>query len=139
MEAPIQILIYGRPGHFRDSLVAVLKTLSRSELFLVSSLETGTLEQISDSALTLILTDPNPVGAGQGGGLDLIKRRCPNIYSIALVDNPQQSRAAKAMGVDLTLARSASAGELLSTIQRIGHLPAQPRKTSPQYNRLAYS
>ncbi|MCC7130833.1 MAG: hypothetical protein B6D39_03570 [Anaerolineae bacterium UTCFX2] len=114
-----RIVICGRPGHFRDSLAAVLKTLPRSELFLVDSLDPASLDQFSGSDLTLILADLYPVSAATGSRLDLVKQSCPDMLSIALVDNPQQSRAALAMGVDYTLARSASAGELLAAIQHL--------------------
>jgi len=130
-----RIVICGRPGYFRDSLAAVLKTLPRSELFLVSSLDPACLDQFSNSDLTLILADLHPVNAATGSRLDSIRRSCPDLLSIALVDNPQQSRTAQAMGVDYTLARGASAGELLTAIQHLVQraLIAPPQASHPHF------
>lgn len=139
METYNQILIVGRPGHFRDSLAAVLKTLPGNDLFLAGGLETDDLEQFTGMRLTLILADLDLAASTTGNWLSSTKRRCPNLLSIALVDNAQQSRIASSLGVDYVLSRSASAGELLRAIQHLLKNPAPNVQRQSYYARFAFS
>jgi DNA-binding NarL/FixJ family response regulator len=119
METINRILVYGRPGHYLQSLAAVLQTLPRSELFLVNSLEHGDWDRSPQTDLMLVISDPESVIKNDVKRMELLKIRYPELRCIALVDNPQQSRAAKVLGVDVVLSRGASAGELISTIQQL--------------------
>lgn len=124
METMVRILIVARPGHFRDSLVAVLKTLPRVELFLVDGLNSSYWEELSLPQPAIALADLDATvldasDASQATSLSLLKGKWPGTRCVALVDNFQQARAARLGNVDLTLSRSASAGELLSAIQRL--------------------
>ena len=129
MKKSIRILISARPGHFRESLAAVLMTLPQSELFLVNSLERGADENISHEMHTLFLADPDGLNRDNAVFLQSIKKRCPGIRCVALVDNNEQSRAAKELRVDTVLPRSASARELLAAFeprnQRMDYYPPQ--------------
>jgi len=119
MENVVRILIVARPGHFRDSLAAVLKTLPRVELFLVDGLNRNHWEHLSLAQPAIALADLDASDVAQAFSLDLLKDKWPGIRCVALVDNFQQARAARSGNADLALSRSASAGELLSAIQRL--------------------
>jgi DNA-binding NarL/FixJ family response regulator len=119
METVVRILIVARPGHFRDSLAAVLKTLPRVELFLVNGLDRSHWETLSLAQPAIVLADLEAVDVSQATSLGLLKEKWPGIRCVALVDNFQQARAARSGNVDLALSRSASAGELLSAIQHL--------------------
>lgn len=116
MEDLCKILIYGRPGHYRESLAAVLKTLPGSELFLVNNLEQGDWSQDPRGTLTLIFADPDILSRSDDIRVERLRSQFPDLRCIALVDNASQSRTARDVGADLVLSRSASAGELLNKI-----------------------
>jgi DNA-binding NarL/FixJ family response regulator len=119
METALRILIIARPGHFRDSLVAVLKTLPRVELFLVDGLDRSQWEALALAQPVIALADLDAQDISQASSLGALKEYWPGIRCVALVDNFQQARAARSGNFELALSRSASAGELLSAIQRL--------------------
>jgi DNA-binding NarL/FixJ family response regulator len=119
METVLRILIVARPGHFRDSLAAVLKTLPRVELFLVNGLDRSHWEALSLAQPAIALVDLEADDISQAISLGALRDTWPGVRCIALVDNLQQARAARSGNVDLALSRGASAGELLSAIQRL--------------------
>jgi DNA-binding NarL/FixJ family response regulator len=119
MESFVRVLIVARPGHFRDSLVAVLKTLPKLELFLVDGLNCSYWEELSLAQPAIALADLDASDVSQATSLALLKEKWPGIRCVVLVDNFQQARVARSGNVDLVLSRSASAGELLSAIQRL--------------------
>ena len=133
MENVVRILIVARPGHFRDSLAAVLKTLPRVELFLVDGLNRSHWEHLSLAQPAIALADLDASDVAQAFSLDLLKDKWPGIRCVALVDNFQQARAARSGNVDLALSRSASAGELLSAIQRISAGAPAPIRSVKAY------
>src|SRR5512136_816340 len=133
METIVRILIVARPGHFRDSLVAVLKTLPGVELFLVNGLKSSHWEELSLAQPAIALVDLDATDVAQALSLDLLKDKWPWIRCVALVDNFQQARAARSGNVDLALSRSASAGELLSAIQRLSAGAPAPVRTVQAY------
>ncbi len=126
MDTVVRILIVARPGHYRDSLVAVLKTLPRVELFQVDELSCSHLEALSLAQPSIALADLDATDAAQAACLGSLKEKWPGIRCVALVDNFQQARAARTGNVDLALSRSASAGVLLSAIQRLSAASCAP-------------
>jgi DNA-binding NarL/FixJ family response regulator len=119
VETDVRILIVARPGHFRDSLVAVLKTLPRVELFLIAETNLTDGEAFTLAQPNIALIDLDATDAAQALSLSSLKEKWPGIRCIALVDNLQQARAARSGNVELALARGASAGELLAAIHRL--------------------
>lgn len=119
METQNRILICARPGHFRESLIAVLKTLPRSELFLLDGLNQGDGESNSHQLQALLLADLDTIGLGKFDCLKSMREKNPNLRCVALVDNHQQARAAYSLGADIVMPRGSSAGELLSTFQHL--------------------
>jgi DNA-binding NarL/FixJ family response regulator len=133
METLVSILIVARPGHFRDSLAAVLKTLPRVELFLVDGLNRDHWETLSLIQPTIALADLDAEDVCLSISLGSLKEKWPSIRCIALVDNFQQARVARLGNVDLTLSRSASAGELLSATQRLSAGASAPTRYVQAY------
>jgi DNA-binding NarL/FixJ family response regulator len=133
METVLRILVVARPGHFRDSLVAVLKTLPQVELFLVDGLSRGHWEALSLEQPAIALVDLDAEDVSQASSLGALQAEWPGIRCIALVDNFQQARAARSGNVDLALSRSASAGELLSAIQRLSAGAPAPIRYTQAY------
>jgi DNA-binding NarL/FixJ family response regulator len=115
MDASLQILIVAKPGHFRESLVAVLKTLPRIELFLTSSLDSQELEGTLHVQPTIALVDLNII---DGARLSALKERWPEIQWIAIVDHIH-TREMRLGNFDAILPRGASTGELLNAILRL--------------------
>lgn len=114
MDHATRILIIARPGHGRQSLVALLKTLPRAELFLA---ETGHAGFPQPPHLVLIdLSGPHPLG------LEALKRAAgewPAARLLALVDDIRQINPACAQGADCALPHNSPAGELLQAVQQL--------------------
>ena len=133
MEPVVRILIVAKPGHFRDSLVAVLKTLPRVELFQIDGLNNCNWEELSLAQPTIALADLDATDPSQAAWPGSLKEKWPGIRCVALVDNFQQARAARSGNVDLALSRSASAGVLLTAIQRLSVTPYAPARYIQAY------
>ncbi len=133
METVLRILIVAKSGHFRDSMVAVLKTLPRVELFLVNGLNHMEWEELPLATPTIALVDLETSAASQPVRLHLLKEKWPGLRCVALVDNFQQARAARSGNAELTLSRGASAGELLFAIQRISGTSPATIRYAPAY------
>jgi len=133
MESAVRILIVARPGHFRDSMVAVLKTLPRVELFLANGLSRGDWDGLSQAQPAIVLADLDATDPSEFARMELLKEIWPGIRCIALVDNYQQARAARTGKADQILARGASAGELLAAIQRLSAGSLAAPRLAPVY------
>jgi DNA-binding NarL/FixJ family response regulator len=114
MDRSTRILVIAPPGHSRQSLVALLKTLPRAELFLP---EAGLAASVQTPHLVLIdLGGPYPLG------LEALKRAAqewPAARLLALVDDIRQINPACALGADCALPHNSSAGELLQAVQQL--------------------
>jgi DNA-binding NarL/FixJ family response regulator len=123
MESCSQILIFAKPGHFRDSLVAVLRTLPRVELFLVDLPLRSDIELPPKTSPTLLLADLEGIGMSKAAILGSLKKNYPDAGYVLLANEYQRVSAIREFGADIILPRDASTGELLSTVQRLngGH------------------
>ena len=133
MDHSTRILIVARPGHSRQSLVALLKTLQSTELFL-SEGQTEIANQASPhQAPHLVLVD---LGGLSPVGNDVLKgaaQKWPAARKMALVDDIRQIGSAYALGADYALLHDTPAGELLDTVQRISqetHLASHRDRTT---------
>jgi len=119
MDLSTRILVIARPGHSRQSLVALLKTLPRAELF---QTETGSLASVQSPHLVLIdLGGLHPLGP------EALKRAVqdwPAARVLALVDDIRQINPAHALGADCVLPHNSPAGELLQAVQQLSQDPA---------------
>ena len=133
MDGATRILIFARPGHFRSSLIALLKTLPRTELFPVDDLSHFDQEPASQAMPHLLLVDRDSLVSSGQEGLAALRQRWPAARCLALVDNVYPYSAACPTDVDCVLAKSAPAGELLRTVQQMSagrEFPAFPVSTN---------
>lgn len=123
MDHATRILIIAQPGHSRQSLVALLKTLPRAELFLAEAGNPVTLQPPH-----LVLID---LGGLHPLGLETLKRAAgewPAARRLALVDDIRQISPACALGADCALPHHSSAGELLQAVQQLCQSPPPPSR-----------
>jgi DNA-binding NarL/FixJ family response regulator len=121
MDLSTRILIIARPGHSRQSLVALLKTLPQIELF---QAEAGYLT--STQAPHLVLID---LGGLYPLGLEALKRVMqdwPTARVLALVDDIRQINPVNALGADCVLPHNSPAGELLQAVHRLSQEKPAP-------------
>jgi DNA-binding NarL/FixJ family response regulator len=149
MDAINQILILASPGHYRDSLVALLRTLPRTDLILSDFFHSGSdslngMDPLSKDVPITVLVDLDSALAQPASGdsitarLASIKSIWPRSRLIILVDNLQHTREAQKLGVDCILPRSISAGEFLGAVQELNshyrHIAwPQPTFSFPYY------
>jgi DNA-binding NarL/FixJ family response regulator len=130
MDADTRILILANPGHYRDSLVALLRTIPHADLILSdlshseheSSIETNSSLK-NDSFIVLVDLDSILELTVKNGNiaarLTQLKSIWPCSRTIILVDNPRYTREAQRLGADCILPRSISAGEFLGAIREL--------------------
>jgi DNA-binding NarL/FixJ family response regulator len=153
MDAETRILILANPGHYRDSLVALLRTIPRADLILSdfshSDRESfNRMDPASKDDPIIVLVDLDsalalPASSGNVAvRLASVKSYWPYSRLIILVDNWLHTREAQRLGADCILPRSISAGDFLSAVQELNvhHCPmtwAHPAFPLPSYlNRL---
>jgi len=127
METSIRFVIFAQPGRWRDSLVALLKTLHPAGLFPIAPADfmeadlPGLLPDLPGQALIVLLDLP---GLGVSGNeiMALTRKRWPGVRILALVETLRLMGGA-AQGADSILHRSVSAGELLAGVQRLAGRP----------------
>ncbi len=128
MHARTYILVIAHPGHFRESLAALLKTIPQCRLFLADSafrLNPGPQRPASPQVALLELSALGPSPAEFLAGL---RKRWPGIRCILLVDSARSTVAARALGADLALTQDVSAGDLLRAVQQVGTVRGRPGK-----------
>jgi hypothetical protein len=119
-----EVIVIARPGRDRRSLVALLKTLGRAELFLLHG-------AVSDEALAaqfgerpvrspkLIVVDLDGLEDGGPHLLAWARRHWPGARRLALSDAPGRTAAPSGLDADCSLARNAPAGDLLHAARRM--------------------
>jgi len=114
MDRPTRILVIAQPGHSRQSLVALLKTIPCAELFLAESSPAMTAQPPH-----LVLVD---LGGLHPLGVEVLKRAAqewPAARKLVLVDDIRRIDPAYALGADCALPHNTPAGELLHTVQQL--------------------
>jgi len=114
MDLSTRILVIARPGHSRQSLVALLKTLQATELFLTD----GT-NQTASQAPHLVLVDLGGLHPLSNEVLKRAAQAWPAARKMVLVDDIRQIAPAYALGADYALPRNTPAGELLRVVQQL--------------------
>jgi DNA-binding NarL/FixJ family response regulator len=126
MDCATRILVIARPGHSRQSLVALLKTLPRAELFLAEAGQTASAQPPH-----LVLID---LGGLHPLDLEALKRAAqewPAVRLLALVDDIRQINPACALGADCALPRNVPASELLQAVEQLSQeMPARHRASA---------
>src|SRR5688572_18744923 len=108
------LLIVAAPGRLRDSLEALLKTLSWLHIVEPVDNKLSALEIMSQYQPKLILLDDETWSL-----LKSIKTLYPQVHCLALVNGLQQQQAAKSAGADITLLKGFVASELFAAIEKL--------------------
>lgn len=108
------LLIVAAPGRLRDSLEALLKTLSWLHIVEPVDNKLSALEMMSQHQPKLVLLDNEAWNL-----LKSIKTLAPQVYCLALVNDLQQQQAAKNAGADLTLLKGFVASELFTAVEKL--------------------
>ena len=108
------LLIVAAPGRLRDSLEALLKTLSWLHIVEPVDDKLSALERMSQYQPKLVLLDNETWNL-----LRSIKTLYPQVHCLALVNGLQQQQAAKSAGADITLLKGFVASELFAAIEKL--------------------
>lgn len=130
METRTRILVIARAGHFRDSLVALLRTIPRVDLTLVDGIHWEELRPPVEVQPDVVVIDLETVGCACAEAVTTARGRWASARYLALADNVRQARSARNTGVDGVLTKSTPAGELLLTIEQLAE---NDRLASPRF------
>jgi DNA-binding NarL/FixJ family response regulator len=112
-------VIAGR-GHFRDSLVALLRNLPQEEIVLLDiSYLAGDAHTSQRMAPDIIVVVPEGPGFTFHEALPALRQAWPEARFVALVDHVWRARQGQDLGVDCILAKSTPAGEFLPAIRKL--------------------
>lgn len=136
MDSVTRILILAQPGHFRSSLVALLKTLPRVDLFLVDDLASLDHGFPPQAAPHLVLADRERLGYSAQEAMDALRRHWPSVHCLVLVDNVFPDSAPWRVSVDCVMAKSAPAGEFLRAVQQLS--AARESVATPTWSNIAW-
>ena len=107
----MQVVLVGASGHFRDSLVALLRSMPRLEIRCLERAE-GSLQP--EGAPDLVVVDAD----GEAEALDHLKAKWPAARVLALADRAWKGHHPGLAGADGVLPKSISVGEFLAHIDR---------------------
>jgi len=112
------IVVAASRGHFRDSLVALLRTLSPVEIDVLDISPFGRYQIPSQrGAPDIVILDAEESGSVIGETMTTLRKDWPESRYIALVDHVWQARHGQSLSVDCILAKSTPAGEFLPAIR----------------------
>ena len=120
MDTSIHILVLARPGHFRDSLCALLKTLPQTELFLAAPEKSADLQRLAGKTPDLVVVDLDADGDASARSVSALREACGGVRCLALVNNSRQAQQAQqVLNADLVLSKSTSAGDFLAAVRQL--------------------
>ena len=115
-----RIAVVAPRGHFRDSLIALLRNLPRVEIVALDyPLFLGDNEVPQGKAPDIAVLVLEGSGRTFYETLPALRRDWPTARFVALVDHIRQVRGGQDLGVDCILARSTPAGEFLPAIREL--------------------
>ena len=110
-------LIIAKPGHLRNSLQSLLRTIPQIEI-LAESNDPSILLKINDEiSPELILLEAALLDETDWSAIKKIKAEWPDIKVLVLTDNDQQGQAAREAGADFYLLKGFPATELVQVIE----------------------
>jgi DNA-binding NarL/FixJ family response regulator len=137
-----RIVVVARRGHFRDSLVALLRNLSRVEIVALDFpllLGDAYVSQGRPPDIVVLVTEGPVLTVHEA--LPALRGDWPGARFVALVDHVWRVGPGQDLGVDCILAKSAPAGEILPAIrEQLQDDPnskvRDPQPTPPALERL---
>jgi len=123
VEIKTRIVVLAKTGYFRDSLIALLRTLTEIELFLTDDCLVenpfGISLPLFDPHVGLLIIDFDSFNGSISSHVEKWRKRWSKARLIGLVDNGRQTRLAHNLGIDFILDRSVTAGDLLRVVSSI--------------------
>ena len=112
-------LIVAKPGHLRNGLQSLLRTIPQIEL-LAESHDPSILEKMSDQIHPeLIMIDAHIFNEANYAAIKKIKKDRDGVKVLMLTENDEQGQAAKEVGADYYLLKGFHASELANLIETL--------------------
>ena len=110
-------LVITKPGHLRNGLQSILRTVPQIEI-IAESHDPSVLLRMSDEIHPeLILLDAEVIVETEWTAIAKLKKEWPHTTILVLTENAQQEQSAKESGADFTLPKGFPAAELANLIE----------------------
>jgi len=120
MSVVTRIMVIARPGHSRDSLVALLKTIPRIDLVLSERDSLAANPDLSKKIPPdILLIDTDGFNNLDGDAIHKLRKAWPVARCAILAGHIYQNQSIQVQGVDCILTKSTPAGEFLQTIRQL--------------------
>jgi DNA-binding NarL/FixJ family response regulator len=116
---PIVALIAAKPGRLRNSLLALLQTVTRIEQIIQVSDSTMIPKLVTWSSPALLLLDTELVDNNLANILKQIKTIAPHLHCIVLAHTYHQQEAAQTAGADSVLLAGFSTENLFAAVEGV--------------------
>jgi len=110
-------LLIAKPGHLRNGLQSLLRTIPQIEILAESNDPSILLKMNDDLRPELILVDGGLIAEDDWSGLTKIKADWPETKVLVLTENDQQGLAAREAGADFYLLKGFPAADLAQLIE----------------------
>jgi len=110
-------LIIAKPGHLRNGLQSLLRTIPQIEILAESHDPSILLKMNEEIHPELILVDAGLIDEANWSAITKIKADCPSTKILVLTENDQQSQTAKEAGADICLLKGFPATEIAHLIE----------------------
>jgi len=134
MDNSIKIMIIAKPGHYRDSLVALLMAIRSVQLSVVNNSLAGIPKLIAKRNPHVLLVDLEGSRKSLVEEIMAVKERSQHIKWALLVGDIRQVEAAKTLGPDCVLTKSTPARDFQSTVKNL--VSGEATKTSGMFHHL---
>jgi DNA-binding NarL/FixJ family response regulator len=136
METSKRITVISRPGHSRDSLVALLRTIPQVEIHLFEGSGHMGVERLQKTPPDLILAELEAVDAGFADSLVCLKGDRPEIKCGIIVESLRKASFAQALGADCVFMKNIPAGVFIQAVRKLGGIQSLPDVGLPLYAEL---
>ncbi len=110
-------LLIAKPGHLRNGLQSLLRTIPQIEVLAESNDPSILLKMNDDLRPELILVDGGLIAEDNWSALAKIKADWPGTKVLVLTENDQQGLAAREVGADFYLLKGFPAADLAQLIE----------------------
>ncbi len=117
MSTPTRIVVAARPGHSRDSLIALLRTIPQVELAMVNEAGQPNLDLPDKAAADILLVDLDSYGSLCSEVLSWLRKARPSARRVLLADRCFPYPSGQYREADCVLSKTTPAGEFLQAIR----------------------
>jgi DNA-binding NarL/FixJ family response regulator len=112
-------LIVAKPGHLRDGVQSLLRTLPEIEIIAEIEIPSVLLKMGSEIQPDLILLDASLFGENIGKAITKISEEWPHTQCVVLVEDSQHYQAVYDAGADLVVPQGFPATKLVAAIEEL--------------------